>query len=366
MAIKKTENGWVVDSQPGGRGGKRYRKSFRTQAEAKAWEAWLTTQVNQNAEWTPEKRDTRKLSELVALWFNTHGQSLRAGDDTRKRLLAAAIAMRDPVVDRFSAETFASYRAERISAGVSASNMNRELAYLRAMFNELSRLGAWVKPNPLAKLRQFKVQERELSYLTVEQIALLFAELDSARNKHVQLVTKLALSTGARWSEAEGLQITQIHDGFVQFAKTKSGKVRSVPIADSLVAELRTHHKKHGTLNRVFGTAWSAFREAIERAEIDLPDGQMTHSLRHTFASHFIMAGGNILTLQKILGHQSLTMTMRYAHLAPDHLQEAKALNPLALISRGHFRTRKFEAEGVDQLKHSETEAISQTTHRAL
>ena len=58
----------------------------------------------------------------------------------------------------------------------------------------------------------------------------------------------------------------------------------------------------------------------------------MTHILRHTFASHFMIKGGNILTLQRILGHQSLTMTMRYAHLAPDHLQEAIRLNPLGEV----------------------------------
>ena len=52
--------------------------------------------------------------------------------------------------------------------------------------------------------------------------------------------------------------------------------------------------------------------------------------LRHTFASHFVMRRGNILVLQKILGHSSLTMTMRYAHLAPDHLQEALQFNPLS------------------------------------
>lgn len=58
----------------------------------------------------------------------------------------------------------------------------------------------------------------------------------------------------------------------------------------------------------------------------------LTHVLQHTFASHFIMNGGNILVLQKILGHSNLTMTMRYAHLAPGHLQEAKTLNPLARL----------------------------------
>lgn len=60
----------------------------------------------------------------------------------------------------------------------------------------------------------------------------------------------------------------------------------------------------------------------------DTPQGQCAHILLHTFASHFMMNGGNILALQKILGHSSITMTMRYAHLAPDHLEEAVTLNP--------------------------------------
>ncbi|MNF05512.1 Tyrosine recombinase XerD [compost metagenome] len=62
---------------------------------------------------------------------------------------------------------------------------------------------------------------------------------------------------------------------------------------------------------------------------IELPEGQLTHVLRHTFASHFMMNGGNILVLQKILGHANIRDTMRYAHFAPDHLEEAARLNPL-------------------------------------
>ncbi|SEG74700.1 Phage integrase family protein [Halopseudomonas aestusnigri] len=50
--------------------------------------------------------------------------------------------------------------------------------------------------------------------------------------------------------------------------------------------------------------------------------------LRHTFASHFMQNGGNILTLQKILGHSTVVVTMRYAHLAPEHLQDAVRLGP--------------------------------------
>ncbi|MBB1605847.1 hypothetical protein A9979_04925 [Pseudomonas sp. UMC76] len=55
----------------------------------------------------------------------------------------------------------------------------------------------------------------------------------------------------------------------------------------------------------------------------------MTHILRHTFASHYMMGGGDILTLQRILGHSSITMTMRYAHLSPEHLESAMRLSPL-------------------------------------
>lgn len=71
MTLKKVDGGWRVDAQPGGRGGRRFRKTLKTQAEAKAYEAWLTTQVTQNAKWQPAKRDTRRLSELVDIW-HTH------------------------------------------------------------------------------------------------------------------------------------------------------------------------------------------------------------------------------------------------------------------------------------------------------
>lgn len=64
---------------------------------------------------------------------------------------------------------------------------------------------------------------------------------------------------------------------------------------------------------------------------IELPTGQLTHVLRHTFASHFMMNGGNILVLQHVLGHTDIKMTMRYAHFAPDHLEDAVRLNPLQM-----------------------------------
>jgi integrase len=343
MAIKKVDGGWTVDIQPGGRGEKRYRKTFRTQAEAKNWENWLKAKVQQNADWKPEKRDLRKLSALVEIWYSHHGTGLASGQDTYKRLKAMVAAMGDPTVEKFSVEMFTTYRTQRLSEGITANNMNREHSYLRAMFNEIKRLGYCKTANPLENLRQFRIQEKELSYLTNEQIVHLLDELRKSRNPHVELITRIRLSTGARWSEAEEMRVTQVHDGFIEFARTKSTKTRAVPIDTELVKEIRRHNHEHGVIGRIFSSSMPAFRVALARAKIVLPKGQLTHVLRHSFASAFMMGGGNILTLRRILGHGSLAMTMRYAHLAPSHLQEARNLNPLAQLRKAEEHQKALE-----------------------
>lgn len=334
MTIKKTASGWQVDIQPGGRGSRRHRKTLPTKAEALAWKTWFKAQVQASPEWMPAKRDQRCLSELVELWHKHHGAGLRAGTDTVARLRHLCRALGNPVAVQFRPEHFAEYRTQRLADGISASNLNREHSYLRAVFNELARLGHWKGENPLAKVRQMKIAERELAFLNIEQIELLLDALSG----DALLIAKICLATGARWSEAEGLRVSQVKNGQIHFTGTKSGKNRSVPVSDALIAELETHlQTRYGgdraVAERFFMFGYGAFREGVEKSGLRLPKGQLTHVLRHTFASHFMMNGGNILVLQRILGHSNLTMTMRYAHLAPDHLQEAKALNPLAQMA---------------------------------
>lgn len=133
---------------------------------------------------------------------------------------------------------------------------------------------------------------------------------DRCDNPHVEIITLICLATGARWSEAEKLKPTGLRNGVITFSGTKSGKVRSVPITADLEAKIRQHWKQHGQPN----SAITSFRRALAKTTIQLPKGQAAHGLRHTFASHFIQNGGNILTLQKILGHSSLAMTMRTWH----------------------------------------------------
>ena len=142
----------------------------------------------------------------------------------------------------------------------------------------------------------------------------------------MSLITRVCLSTGARWREAVRLKPQHIRNGQVDFTNTKSGKNRSIPISQDLFTKLEEHMKQHCR----FFDCIKSFRKYLKSTSIDLPRGQSSHVLRHSFASHFIMNGGNTLTLQKILGRSS--MTMRYAHLAPEYLQEASKLNPLVKI----------------------------------
>lgn len=333
MTIKPVKTGWQVNIQPGGRAGKRIKKTFPGKAEALAWERHVQAKVQETPDWAPPKKDARCLSDLVELWYQHHGSGLNDGVGRRRILLAMCDAMGNPRADLFTPDQFAEYRMKRLESGIKPNTMNREQAYLRAVFNETIRLSHWKKENPLKMLRAFKIQEQELSYLTLEQIVSLLETLGKAMNKHVELIAKVCLATGARWGEAEGLRASQIRNEQIQFVKTKSSKARAVAITKRLEQELKAHHGEHGDGERLFTTAYAAFRSGIMQAKLKQSVGQLTHILRHTFASHFIMNGGNILHLQKNLGHHSLTMTMRYAHLSPEHLQETRQLNPLAHLN---------------------------------
>lgn len=333
MTIKKSEHGWLVDIQPGGRGHKRIRKTLPTKSEALQFEAWAKTQVAQNDGWVKPRKNLTKLSELIELWQSHHGVQLRH-TRTYSTLKRICEALGNPLAEHLKPENFAAYRSKRLSEGVTPNTVNREHAYLRAVFNELIRLGFWTGSNPLEKLRQFKVAERELSYLDYDEIRLLLSALAARKDRDALLITKLCLASAARWNEAESLRISQLHSGMIHFTQTKTEKNRSVPIDSVLAEEVKEFYRESGqnAAGRIFKSSVGAFRMAIKESGVQLLQGQLTHVLRHTFASHFMMNGGNILALQKVLGHSTLQTTMIYAHLSPDHLQEAKLLNPLAAL----------------------------------
>ena len=326
MTVKKQADGrYLAQVFPHGRGGKRIRKLFKTKNEAVLFERHTLNEANSKP-WMPTKDDDRTLDDLIDLWFSLHGQALSDGAKRTRKLKATSELMGNPIARRVTAQDFSRYRVLRLKS-VSIKTVNNEQTYLNALFNELRRLGEWTYDNPLTDLRALKYQQPEMGFLQDEQIPILLDALTGSPNPDVYLVAKICISTGCRWGEAESLTQPQLTPHRLTFIRTKGNKRRTVPISKELYDELPTGE------GRLFSDCRRVFDTILTNTKLDIPKGQSTHVLRHTFASHFMMKGGNILVLKEILGQASITDTMKYAHFSPSHLEDAVKLNPLKVVS---------------------------------
>ena len=323
MTISKMDDGrYMLDLRPQGRNGKRIRRKFDTRSEALRFERWAISKYNDKEWLAGNAKDGRNLDELITLWWKYHGQTLTSGEAVRLDLERMCNVLGNPKASQVTRGLFADYRAKRLEAGISPVTVNREQSLLSGVFTALKKSGQLEQQNPLTGLPKIKTAERDSSFLTIEQIDYLLSLLDGDNLR----LAKFALSTGARWDEAAQMDRSRILKYKAVFTETKGKRNRTVPISEALHDEI-TKDRKAG---KIFPNADYRIFRAVLKKHFNLPDGQATHIMRHSFSSHFMMNGGNILTLQKILGHTTITQTMAYAHLAPDYLTDAALLNPIA------------------------------------
>lgn len=330
MSIKQTPEGWKVDFRVGGKQGKRYRKTCKTKSEAERYQKFVEAQFIANGRpWNDKPKDSRLLSELVELWSKHFGVKLKKHHARRLKLDKIVLALGDPIAAQLTPKQWSGYVSGRIAEGRKPATVNESFLFLGAVYNGLQKIGVIDYDNPIKSVGKVKHRQTEMSFLSHEQIEILLNHLTG----ECRLITEICLSTGARWGEANGLTASRVQNNKVTYTDTKNGKNRSIPIIPELHRRIKAHAKKVGK-NQLFEPQMDAFYEGLLLSGIELPKGQKTHVLRHTFASHFMINGGNILSLQKILGHSDISMTMRYAHLSPDHLIDATQYNPL--VSGGH------------------------------
>src|SRR5690554_557669 len=296
--IKRLDDGrWLVDIEPVK--GKRHRRKFKVKSEALRFEATIRARYAKDKDWNSGYQDLRSLRDLIEQWYLLHGQTLTDGSRRRNILYLLADRLGNPTATRLTGAMFTEHRGKALKAGTTGKTLNNHLGYLSSVYNELQRLGDIDYQNPLASVRPLKLQDRELTYLTTDQITVLFDSLRKhCQLPHAVLVAEICLTTGCRWSEAQNLAPSRVRDNLVTFINTKSKKSRSVPIPFELSRRIHQHFEDFGR----FTSCLDAFGKSVDRSGLKLPRGQKSHVLRHTFASHFIMNGGNILTLQKILG----------------------------------------------------------------
>ena len=164
----------------------------------------------------------------------------------------------------------------------------------------------------------------------------------------------IALNTGLRLGELLGLNwiYADLSRGVIRLEITKSGRRREVPLnGDSYQALVSLTPKAEG---RVFQTRFikTAYNNAVAIAKLDDVN---FHTLRHTFASWAVMRGVSLKELQELLGHSSLAMTMRYAHLAPEHLRAAVSrLEGLTNSQRAEMPTQESTQEPSEQVRLSQ------------
>jgi len=237
MTVRKQPDGqWLCDVYIDGRGSKRVRKKFTTRGEALAFENYQLEQVKEKP-WLADKEDNRRLSELIELWYKLHGCSLNDKKGRLGKLNIICNGLGDPIASQITAKDWAHYRDRRLtgqiangyktsekSLKVSIGTVNCEHAFLRAVFNELTRLGEVNYPNPLKNIREFDEPEKEMSWLTDDEVKRLMGACRGHGNPELTLIVKICLSTGARWSEAANLKKSQLSPNKITFVNTKGKK----------------------------------------------------------------------------------------------------------------------------------------------
>ena len=218
--------------------------------------------------------------------------------------------------------------------GLQPATVNRDLSLLSHIFTKAIEWGHLTDhPMKGGKVKKLPGETMRERILTPEEETTLLAEA----SPRLQPILILALDTGMRRGEILGLTWDRVdlRQAEILLPHSKNGRMRRLPLTDRALEALRALHPPSTTRGHVFtlrnGRPQRDIREgfagAIQRA--GLP-GLRPHDLRHTFATRLVIAGVDIVTVQRLLGHQTLAMTQRYAHPTSADMRRAiGALNDL-------------------------------------
>lgn len=227
--------------------------------------------------------------------------------------------------DRFTAQRIEEVLATLKRSGLSNSTVNRYRSFISSVFTfavKTSRIAA----NPVALVGRFKENDSRLRWLKD-------AEEKRIRKAFVadqhEWEFDLALHTGMRRGEQFGLRWKDVDlDNGMLTVKGKTGRRHIVANATACSAlwklQKMSGDKEFVCPDRNVGQTKRDWRRWLEDAAVEANVSDFHwHDLRHTFASRLVMAGVDIRTVQELLGHKSIVMTMRYAHLSSDHRKTA-------------------------------------------
>lgn len=248
----------------------------------------------------------------------------------------------EPVLGRVPMRQLAPLDIERVKknlmdAGRSARLIEYVLSTFRVVWNHARRSGIVAGDSPSKAVAKPKVNNKRIRFLSTEEADRLLNHLADG-NHWLHDIVLLSLDCGLRAKELFDLQWSCINlEGGTIFVKDSKAGDRFVPVTDRAADMLRNREPGKAS-SPVFQNANGERFNAVSYSfnlvadKLGFNDGldkrnrkeRLTfHSLRHTYASWLVKAGTDLYTVQKLLGHTTIAMTERYAHLAPDSLQAA-------------------------------------------
>jgi integrase/recombinase XerC len=236
-----------------------------------------------------------------------------------------------------NAGDFRSYLARRTSAGIARSSIARGMSVLRSFFRFLDRAGQVHNPavRAIRSQRLPQAVPRPLSpddaLDVLKEVATISDEPWIAK-RDVALFT-LLYGCGLRIAEALGLDRTNMPTGDIMVIKGKGGKERIVPVLPVVISAIEDYltacpyEDDDGPL--FLGARGARLNPGVVqrqmrrlRAAMGLPETATPHALRHSFATHLLSAGGDLRSIQELLGHESLSTTQRYTKVDADRLMK--------------------------------------------
>jgi integrase/recombinase XerD len=225
--------------------------------------------------------------------------------------------------EHLNAEHVRQYQMHLIARGLSWSGFNQAVCALRLLYGFTLRRPGMIEMIPFAR------KPRTLpDVLSQAEVTRLIA---AAADDRFSTLLQITYGCGLRVSEVVHLRIADIDAArrVLHIRLAKGGKDRLVPLSTVLLQRLRDYWRKHRPTDWLFpgvkpgwalsiGQVQRQFRQTVAAAGITKKASM--HTLRHSYATHLLEAGVNLLTLQKLLGHNQLSTTALYTHLQQDHL----------------------------------------------
>lgn len=315
-------------------------KTFSRSEDAKSWARETERQVEQGAYGAISEAQRRTLAEAIDRYLDKENHKHKDAAGRKQQLewwkdKAGALMLARVDSGRISELKELLERepyTRQDAAGAtqykrSPSTVNR---YVAALSHVLSRCvqWKWIAVNPASGVEKDKEPRGRVRFLSDDERAALLTACKESRNRHLYPIVMLALLTGARRGELETLEWSQI-DAKRRVAvvhETKNGERRVLPLATPAWAALEAHRKVR-VLGSVFvfpsqngkkpANTEEAWRQARSRSGIQ--DFRF-HDLRHSCASYLAMNGATPGEIAEVLGHKTLQMVKRYAHLSEKHV----------------------------------------------